>query len=91
MRGVGYLVGAATRLYYLVHSHRRDDRETGNPRGSRNRLGVFAEREMVSKTESGVWEVPLLPTAAHRSSGGRVFREAHNTYICNAFSLFGSI
>ena len=59
MRGVGYLVGAAKRLYYLVHSHRRDDREPGNTRESRSRLGGNTGREMVIQTESGVWEVPL--------------------------------
>ena len=71
VRGVGYLVGAARRLYYLVHSHRSDDRAPGNPREARNCLGGNTEREMVSKTESGVWEVPPLPAHAHRSRGGR--------------------
>lgn len=45
VRGVGYLVGAARRLYYLVHSHRRDDHNAGNTRGVRNRLALRPERD----------------------------------------------
>lgn len=45
VRGVGYLVGAARRLYYLVHSHRRDDHNPGNTRGVRNRLATRPERD----------------------------------------------
>ena len=45
VRGVGYLVGAARRLHYLVHSHRRDDHNPGNARGVRNRLALRPERD----------------------------------------------
>jgi len=45
VRGVGYMVGAARRLYYLVHSHRRDDHKVGNTHGVRSRLAVWPERD----------------------------------------------
>lgn len=54
VRGVGYLVGAARRLYYLVHSHRRADGNTGNTRRARRRLVPAPERDDGLTTKSGV-------------------------------------
>lgn len=45
VRGVGYLVGAARRLHYLVHSHRRADGNTGNTRCARKCLVRAPERD----------------------------------------------
>jgi hypothetical protein len=45
VRGVGYLVGAARRLYYLVHSHRRADGNVGNTHSARMRLVPAPERD----------------------------------------------
>jgi len=42
---VGPLVGAARRLYYIVHSHRRADGNTGNTRHARMRLVPTPERD----------------------------------------------
>ena len=45
MRGVSHKMGAARRLYQLVHSHRRDDGNLGNTQRARNCLASSPERD----------------------------------------------
>ena len=83
VRGVGYLVGAARRLYYLVHSHRRDDHNPGNTRGVRNRLATRPERDDGQLQNRGYRRRTLLPYPAHNvvSPIGTMHRQIQSTVI----------
>jgi hypothetical protein len=81
VRGVGYLVGAARRLYYLVHSHRRDDHNPGNTRGVRNRLATRPERDDGQLQNRGYRRRTILTQHLMEHAISNMHRQIQSTVI----------